>query len=145
MFITRLLLSLLLCSLTTVVVRANDAAAAAAPEHGITFDWVHVDGPYVAMTFDDGPSAKLTPRLLDLLAAHHIHATFFVIGQNVSENPEITARAAREGHEIGNHSWSHPNFAKMSTEGVRNQLRKTDEAIKSATGASPKLMRPPYG
>lgn len=110
-----------------------------------TFSWVHVDGPYIALTFDDGPSAKLTPKLLDLLAAHHIHATFFVIGQNVSENPEITARAAREGHEIGNHSWSHPNFAKMSEEGVRRELRKTDDAIRSATGASPTLVRPPYG
>jgi peptidoglycan/xylan/chitin deacetylase (PgdA/CDA1 family) len=107
--------------------------------------WIHVDGPYVALTFDDGPSAKLTPKLLDLLAAHHIKATFFVIGQNVVENPEITARAAREGHEIGNHSWSHPNFGKMSDEAVRRELRKTDDAIRSAIGASPTLLRPPYG
>src|ERR1043166_4247889 len=145
MFITRLLLSLLLCSLTTVVVRANDAAAAAAPEHGITFDWVHVDGPYVAMTFDDGPSAKLTPKLLDLLAAHHIKATFFLIGENVAEKPEILDREVREGHEVANHSWSHPNLGKMSDDGVRSQLRRTDDAIRSAMGSSPTLMRPPYG
>ena len=154
MFITRLLLSLLLCSLTTVVVRADDAAAAPAPEkskpaaaleHGITFDWVHVDGPYVAMTFDDGPSAKLTPKLLDLLAAHHIKATFFLIGENVAENPEIVAREVREGHEVANHSWSHPNLGKMSDDGVRSQLRRTDDAIRSAMGSSPTLMRPPYG
>ena len=63
------------------------------------------------MTFDDGPSATLTPKLLDLLAAHHIKATFFVIGENVAEHPEIVARAAREGHEIASHSWSHPNLA----------------------------------
>src|SRR5206468_11020412 len=62
--------------------------------------WVHVDGPYIAMTFDDGPSAKLTPKLLDLLAAHHIKATFFVLGENVAQNPAIVERAAREGHEI---------------------------------------------
>src|SRR5439155_27076158 len=83
-----------------------------AAESSITFSSVHVDGPYIAMTFDDGPSATLTPKLLDLLAAHHIKATFFVIGENVAEHPEIVARAAREGHEIGNHSWSHPNLAK---------------------------------
>lgn len=114
-------------------------------EPRITFNSVHVDGPYIAMTFDDGPSATLTPKLLDLLAAHHIKATFFVIGENVAEHPEIVARAAREGHEIGNHSWSHPNFGKMSDEGVRRQLQQTDDAIKNATGKRPTLLRPPYG
>jgi len=114
-------------------------------EPGITFNSVHVDSPYIAMTFDDGPSAVLTPKLLDLLAAHHIKATFFVIGENVAEHPEIVSRAAREGHEIGNHSWSHPNLGKMSDESVRRQLRQTDDAIKSATGNRPTLMRPPYG
>src|SRR5438874_5068039 len=116
-----------------------------ATEDSITFSSVHVDEPYIALTFDDGPSATLTPKLLELLAAHHIKATFFVIGENVAEHPEIVARAAREGHEIGNHSWSHPNLAKMSEEGVRSQLRRTDDAIKSATGVRPTLLRPPYG
>jgi peptidoglycan/xylan/chitin deacetylase (PgdA/CDA1 family) len=114
-------------------------------EPGITFDWVHVDGPYIAMTFDDGPSAKLTPKLLDLLAAHHIKVTFFLIGENATEHPEIVAREAREGHEVANHSWSHPNLAKMSDEGVRSQLRRTDDVILSATGTRPTLFRPPYG
>src|SRR5213596_2363116 len=116
-----------------------------ATEDSITFSSVHVDEPYIALTFDDGPSATLTPKLLDLLAAHHIKATFFVIGENVAEHPEIVARAAREGHEIGNHSWSHPNFAKMSQENVRRQLQQTDDAIKNATGKRPTLLRPPYG
>jgi peptidoglycan/xylan/chitin deacetylase (PgdA/CDA1 family) len=116
-----------------------------ATEPKITFNSVHVDGPYIALTFDDGPSATLTPKLLDLLAAHHIKATFFVIGENVAEHPDIVARAAREGHEIANHSWSHPNLAKMSDEGVRRQLWQTDEAIKGATGTRPTLLRPPYG
>src|SRR5437667_6031352 len=114
-------------------------------EQSITFNSVHTDGSYIAMTFDDGPSATLTPKLLDLLAARHIKATFFVIGENVAEHPEIVARAAREGHEIGNHSWSHPNFGKMSDQAVRRQLQQTDDAIKNATGERPTLMRPPYG
>src|SRR5213594_1876489 len=67
---------------------------AAPEESSITFDSVHVDGPYIAMTFDDGPSATLTPKLLDLLAAHHIRATFFVLGENVAQNPAIVERAA---------------------------------------------------
>lgn len=123
----------------------NAAHESRLAEPSITFSDVHVDGPYIAMTFDDGPSATLTPKLLDLLAAHHIKATFFVIGENAAEHPEIVARAAREGHEIGNHSWSHPNLAKMSDENVRRQLQQTDDAIKNATGKSPTLMRPPYG
>src|SRR5881392_1382568 len=92
-------------------------------EQNITFNSVHTEGPHIAMTFDDGPSPTLTPKLLDLLAARHIKVTFFVIGENVAEHPEIVARAAREGHEIGNHSWSHPNFAKMSEERVRHTAR----------------------
>jgi peptidoglycan/xylan/chitin deacetylase (PgdA/CDA1 family) len=126
--------------------RAAAREIRATPEEpSITFNSVHVDGPYIALTFDDGPSATLTPKLLDLLAAHHIKATFFVIGENVAEHPEIVSRAAREGHEIGNHSWSHPNLGKMSDESVRRQLQQTDDAIKSATGKHPALMRPPYG
>src|ERR1700745_1286118 len=129
-------------SATPDAARENPAAP---EESSITFNSVHVDGPYIAMSFDDGPSATLTPKLLDLLTARHIKATFFVIGENVMEHPEIVARAAREDHEIGNHSWSHPNLAKMSQESVRSQLQRTDDAIKNATGERPTLMRPPYG
>src|SRR5436309_11414472 len=124
---------------------AERDSRSAPTESSVTFSSVHVNGPYIAITFDDGPSATLTPKLLDLLAAHHIKTTFFVIGENVAEHPDIVARAAREGHEIGNHSWSHPNLAKMSEEGVRSQLRPTDDAIKSATGFRTILLRPPYG
>jgi peptidoglycan/xylan/chitin deacetylase (PgdA/CDA1 family) len=115
------------------------------PEPPITVSSVHVDGPYIALTFDDGPHEKLTPRLLDLLAQHHMHATFFVIGENAVQHPEILKRAVREGHEIGNHSWSHPNLAKMSEENVRSQLQRTEETISSAIGSRPTLFRPPYG
>src|SRR5437899_11241226 len=130
----------------TIAARDSEKVSRNAPaESPIAFSSVHVDGPYIAMTFDDGPSATLTPKLLDILAAHQIKVTFFVIGENVAEHHEIVARAAREGHEIGNHSWSHPNFGKMSDDNVRSQLRRTDDAIRSATGNRPNLMRPPYG
>src|SRR5713226_4124789 len=154
MLIFRFLLFYLLSSVGIAALRADDAVApqtaekpkpSAPPEHGITFDWIHVDGPYIAMTFDDGPSAKLTPKLLDLLAAHHIIVTFFLIGEIVAEHPEIAAREVREGHEVANHSWSHPNLGKMSDDGVRGQLRKTEDAIRSACGHGPTLLRPPYG
>ena len=154
MFVARLFLFFSIGFIAFRPMRAENATADPAAEKSkpatpaeprITFNYVQVDGPYVAMTFDDGPNATLTPKLLDLLAAHHIKATFFVIGANVVEHPEIVARAAREGHEIENHTWSHPNLGKMSDEAVRSQLRRTDDAIKNATGMRPTLMRPPYG
>ena len=111
----------------------------------ITFNSVYVEGPYVALTFDDGPNATLTPKLLDLLAARHLKATFFVVGQNAAEYPEILKRIVREGHEVASHSWSHPNLGKMSDEAVRRELQKTDDAIVAAIGKRPTLMRPPYG
>jgi peptidoglycan/xylan/chitin deacetylase (PgdA/CDA1 family) len=113
--------------------------------HALSYSAVHVDGPYIAMTFDDGPSEKLTPKLLDILAAHHIHATFFVIGENAARHPEILQREMREGHEIGNHSWTHPALGKMSDAGVRRELQETDDTIRAAIGQRPTLMRPPYG
>src|SRR5687768_8671114 len=109
----------------------------------ITFNSVYVEGPYVALTFDDGPNPTLTPKLLDLLASRNLKATFFVVGQNAEEYPEILKRIVREGHEVASHSWSHPNLGKMSDEGVRRELQKTDDAIVAAIGKRPTLMRPP--
>jgi peptidoglycan-N-acetylglucosamine deacetylase len=154
MLVYRFLLISALTLFAIALARAEDTSApptterpniAAQVDQQITFSFVHVDGPYIAMTFDDGPSEKLTPRLLNLLAAHHIKATFFVIGQNVVDHPEVLQRAAREGHEIANHSWSHPNLGKMSDDGVRRELQKTEDAIKAAIGTLPTLLRPPYG
>jgi len=111
----------------------------------ITFTEVNVDGPYIAMTFDDGPHATNTAKLLDMAAKRHIKLTFFVLGECIEQNPEVLRREVSEGHEIGNHSWSHPNLAKLSDEGVRNQLQRTEDIIVKTTGIRPKLMRPPYG
>src|SRR3954470_17807922 len=130
---------------SAVTAAAGPSATPSSAISPTSYNFIHVDGPYIAMTFDDGPQEKLTLKLLDLLAQHHIKATFFVIGQNAAEYPDIVARAAREGHEIGNHSWSHPNLGKMSDEAVRRELQKTDDAIAAAIGKRPTLLRPPYG
>jgi peptidoglycan-N-acetylglucosamine deacetylase len=111
----------------------------------ITFNSVYVEEPYVAMTFDDGPHATLTPKLLDMLAARKLKATFFVIGRNAVEYPQIMKRIVQEGHELANHSWSHPNLSKMGDEAVRAQLQQTDDAIRAAAGKRTTLFRPPYG
>jgi peptidoglycan/xylan/chitin deacetylase (PgdA/CDA1 family) len=110
-----------------------------------TFDVVNVEDSFVALSFDDGPHPILTPKLLDLLGRRGIRATFFVVGKHVVKHPEVVARAAREGHEIGNHSWSHPDFQTMSDESVRQQLRDAEHAIAKATDKMPTLMRPPFG
>lgn len=106
---------------------------------------VYVSGPYIAMTFDDGPHPTLTPKLLDLLAQLHIHATFFVLGEMVKNHPEILQRAVAEGHEIGDHSWSHPNLAKLSEAAVKKEILNTSDLITKVTGKKVTLMRPPYG
>ena len=122
---------------------ANAPVPAGQPK--ITFSQCHVDGPYIAMTFDDGPHAANTPRLLDMLKQRGIKATFFVVGQCAQEYPAIMKRIVADGHEVANHSWSHPQLSKMAEGGVTEQLQKTHDAIVNATGVTPKLMRPPYG
>lgn len=111
----------------------------------ISYGSVHVDGPYIALTFDDGPSAKLTPQLLKILADRHVKATFFLIGQNVQAHPEIVKEEVAEGHAVGSHTWSHPNLGIMPDDKVRAELQQTDDAIFSAAGVHPQMLRPPYG
>ena len=125
---------------------AVSAEPAAAPTPKTVWSDVHVNGPYIAMTFDDGPSKTLTPKLLDILKERNMHVTFFVLGENVKPHPEILQRALAEGHEIGNHSWDHPGLSKKSDDEVKSQLNRTKEVIQAATGGKPvTLMRPPYG
>ena len=111
----------------------------------ITYNHVNAEGPYIALTFDDGPAKSTTPRLLDLLAKRGIKVTFFVLGEMVEQNPDLLKREVAEGHEIGNHSWNHPNLAKMSDDAVHSQLQRTQDLIFQTVGIKPKTMRPPYG
>jgi peptidoglycan/xylan/chitin deacetylase (PgdA/CDA1 family) len=119
--------------------------AVVAPSPKYSYTSCNVEGPYIAMTFDDGPSAQLTPRLLDILKERGIKATFFVVGRNVAEYPDIVRRMASEGHEIANHSWSHPALTQLGAQGFRKQIENTNDAIANLTGSRPSLMRPPYG
>ncbi len=124
------------------------SSTAAVPASGaprVTFSRCNVDGPYLAMTFDDGPSAANTPRLLDLAARKHIKLTFFLIGENARANPQLVQRELAEGHQVGNHSYTHPDLAKMTDDAVRAEIQKTQDAIIDASGYRPILMRPPYG
>src|ERR1700719_4529684 len=118
---------------------------APSPAKPATYTQVRVDQPYIAMTFDDGPSSANTPRLLEILKQRNIKATFFLIGQNVAANPDIVRRILAEGHEVGNHSWTHPQLSKLSDDRVTAEITKTQDAIKDASGFTPTLLRPPYG
>lgn len=102
-----------------------------------------MDENLCALTFDDGPSQN-TPALLDMLAQYHIPATFFLLGQQVMQHPDTLERMISEGHEVGNHSWSHPNLRKLSTDSQAWQIMETDRLLRSH-GAVPLFFRPPYG
>lgn len=121
------------------------AATSASAEPKITYSSCHVEGPYIAITFDDGPNAAHTPRLLDMLKERKVKATFFMCGENAVQYPQIVKRMVDEGHEVANHSWNHPQLTKLDDAGVKSQLQRTHDAIIAGGGVAPKLMRPPYG
>jgi len=101
--------------------------------------------PKVALTFDDGPHPEYTAKILNELKKRNAVATFYLLGESVKEHPLLTKRIVREGSEIGNHSWDHPNLALLSQSGVISQVKRTNDIIEAITGRVPKTMRPPYG
>ena len=103
------------------------------------------DRPRVALTFDDGPHPVHTARLLDTLAELGVPATFFVVGKDVDRNPALVARMARDGHELGNHTYRHRYLPLARSRSVEHELRATDQAIVRAAGVVPKVARPPWG
>jgi peptidoglycan-N-acetylglucosamine deacetylase len=100
----------------------------------------------VALTFDDGPSAKYTPQILDILKENNVHATFFVIGRNVGARPYLVKREIEEGHGVGNHTWSHRLFTPLeSRKQLHEEICRTDSAIYRAAGVHASLFRAPHG
>ena len=101
--------------------------------------------PKIALTFDDGPHGTHTDAILKTLRKHGAKATFFMLGTQVDMYPSIAARVAAAGHEIGSHTYIHPNLSKVGAARVQSELSKTNAAILRATGKKPTLLRPPYG
>lgn len=99
----------------------------------------------VALTFDDVPDPRFTPQILDILKEYGVKATFFVNGQRVLNHPKLAKRIHDEGHVIGNHSFTHPDFNKISMSAFISEIKKTEQSIFPITGYNPKLIRPPYG
>lgn len=101
--------------------------------------------PCAALTYDDGPDARTTPQLLSILKEKNAQATFFMTGSNAAASPATARQVADAGHAVGNHTFSHPYLTKLSPAAVRNEMDRTDAAIRAAIGSSPSFMRPPYG
>jgi peptidoglycan/xylan/chitin deacetylase (PgdA/CDA1 family) len=99
----------------------------------------------VALTFDDGPDARSTPAFLDELAALDVYATFFVLGSQVQEHPEIAKRIVAEGHEIAVHGWAHRPHLLRAPWAIGRDVACTQELIVQVTGAVPRFWRPPNG
>ncbi|WP_447459071.1 polysaccharide deacetylase family protein [Streptococcus oricebi] len=99
----------------------------------------------VALTFDDGPDPKTTPQALDILAKYKAKATFFMLGQHIAGNENLIKRVQKEGHEIGNHTWSHPRLPTLSLAQAQKEIEDTQAALAAVTGQRPRLLRPPYG
>lgn len=110
-----------------------------------TYTRVSTGRKVVAITFDDGPHPENTPRLLDMLKERRIKATFYVVGNMVKYSPQLIRRMIAEGHEIGNHTVTHGNLARMSDDALRKELQAAHDQIIAETGVTPRTMRPPGG
>ena len=143
------------CMATAACALARPEPAAARPVIALPNDIAQRDAatvmavrtrsPVVAMTFDDGPHPRLTPILLDMLKKRGLRATFYLIGNRVVTWPDIVRRISDEGHEIGNHSWTHPDLSRRSDRSVIAEIDRTSDAIFKITGRPPVTFRPPYG
>jgi peptidoglycan-N-acetylglucosamine deacetylase len=101
--------------------------------------------PALFLTFDDGPHPTVTPKLLDVLDQYGVKASFFVIGSNIEQYPDIAADIVRKGHTLANHSYSHPNFSKITMSERVEQISKTDTLIEQITGKKCTYFRAPQG
>ena len=134
---------------TTVATRPQNAPSAmpSVPPAGArnSYSSVQTDQMVLAMTFDDGPHPSLTPKLLDILKQRNIKATFYVVGKNAKAYRQIIRRILEEGHEIGNHTWTHASLTSRSDDQIRSELKMSEDALVAAAGYRPHTIRPPYG
>jgi len=112
---------------------------------GKTFTGLEPGSRTIALTYDDGPNDPWTLRLLEVLDRYDVKATFFMIGRFVRQKPAIARAVAAAGHELGIHTWDHPNLIFASASEVRSQIERTREIIFETTGVRCTLMRPPFG
>lgn len=107
-------------------------------------DHIHTSRKEIAITFDDGPNPLYTLEILALFAEVAGKATFYMIGEQMKASPEVVKAVDEQGHEIGNHTWTHPFLSEISIAKCKVELESTDNLIKEMTGKSPLTFRPPY-
>ena len=112
---------------------------------GRTFTGLKRGSKQLALTYDDGPNDPHTLRLLEILAWHNVHATFFLIGRYVEQRPDIVRELVKAGHVIGNHTFTHPLLTFKSARKLREQFAKCERALRDAAGEHSNLFRPPFG
>lgn len=103
------------------------------------------DEKIIALTFDDGPHPKETHEILDVLDKYNVKGTFFVVGKHANWYSEPLKRASKEGHEIGNHTFSHPDISCLSSEDIKREIKECEDTLVKITGKKTTLFRPPYG
>lgn len=102
-------------------------------------------GKRIALTFDDGPQEVYTRQLLEVLSKHSVHATFFLIGMHLERNQHIAREIVQAGHEIANHTFSHPLLFRLSDDEIAAEINKTDALLRNLNGVKPRFLRPPMG
>ncbi len=113
--------------------------------YGPNFSGIPRGSRQLALTYDDGPNAPHTFRLLEILARHNVHATFFLIGRYVRQHPQIAREISQANHVIGNHTFTHPLLTFRSEAEIRQQLLECRSALEDAVGQHSNLFRPPFG
>jgi peptidoglycan/xylan/chitin deacetylase (PgdA/CDA1 family) len=106
---------------------------------------VATDKKQIALTFDDGPHPTLTPRILEILAKYNITATFFMVGQNVLNYPEAARAVIEAGHEVGNHTFTHPHIADLNEKAIFDEIGKCEDALEELCEYRPHILRTPQG
>jgi peptidoglycan-N-acetylglucosamine deacetylase len=132
-------------STAAAVAAGYQSMAPAGQWYGQTFTGLARGSRQIALTYDDGPNDPHTLRLLEVLAKHSVHATFFLIGRYVQQRPEIVREIVRAGHVVGNHTFTHPLLIFKSATEIREQLSACRSALQDAIGNPSHLFRPPFG
>jgi peptidoglycan/xylan/chitin deacetylase (PgdA/CDA1 family) len=133
------------CGAIAASVAGYQSMAPTGQWYGRTFTGLKPGARQLALTYDDGPNDPHTLRLLEVLARHNVKATFFLIGRYVKQKPDIARELVRDGHIVGNHTFSHPNLIFASSRQTTMQLRDCEQALNDAVGEHSHLFRPPFG
>jgi len=131
--------------LSAAVCAGYQSMAPAGQWYGRTVTGLPPGSKQLALTYDDGPNDPHTLRLLDVLAKHNVHATFFMIGRYVKQWPEIVRDVVKAGHVVGNHTFNHPNLIFVSSSQTLKEIQQCELALTDATGEHSRLFRPPFG